>query len=467
MNKRLENGSVLQQNAHTEISTIVRRGRLFAFGVMAAFFIAGTFIPISSAVVANGVVTTSGLNKLLQHPTGGTIKSIDVTDGTVVDKGDLIMVLNPAVSQADLSELKARQAVLLATKKRLEAISADGSLTAGFDGWTLRSPEPQSNSPLSPDMTVVSSIGPDPDVPGDILAAQQDQLKYGSRSDAAEYRALELQVERLRRQKAGLHDRLQAKQSSLQGIQDEIRRMSPLVRDGYMARKSLWDLQRQENAAQSDYVSLKSEADTIDQQIDEAQMRADAFVAGRHRDTSQQLTSVLGELGQIRDRITSSEIALNSTEMRAPVAGTLVNFSANTIGGVIRGGDVIGEIVPQDAELIVQVRLDPKDVAYVKEGQTAKAVVTALDRREYDPIPSKIVYVSADSVAGSSGGAAAGASSYVVRAKMLGIPKDPAGRPVLKPGMPVDLYIDAGARPFLAYLLKPFFTSFERAFREP
>lgn len=443
----------------TEVASVVRFGKRVVYGFAGVFLVWGLLVPLESAIEAKGVIATAGNNKLVQHVSGGRVKSILLGEGAHVAKGDLIMVLDPEVNRAELSELQARQAVLLAKKRRLESlIDGTGALVERHASWGIRTGVDRHLE--------TASTGRDAESLGlhrDIYRIQDLEQIFEGQSIDAQLGVLRQQAESLKRERAGLVSMRASAQSGLDDLRNEIRNMKPLVEAGYLARKELWDRARSESQKAGELADMSSRLDRIDAQIVEVANRIDAYLSDQQQAAAKEMTSVLGELAQIRDRLVSAEQALSNTEIRAPDSGTLIAFSANTVGGVLRAGETIGEIVPDNASLVIQARVRPQDIAEVSEGQLARAEISALDRRRYDPIETVLTYVSADAIREP----ASTTPFYVVHAK----PKDDLARlesgDKLKPGMDVNLFINAGSRPFLVYLLSPFITSFERAFNEP
>lgn len=455
----------LQGAARTEFETIVRRGMIVVYGFLGIFFLWGFFVPLSSAVIAAGQVVSDGDNKLLQHVSGGRIKQIIAKDGARLKRGDPVMILDPIINQAELSELKARQNVLLAFKSRLEALNAGRPLMRrekSGDPRPARSGNGLRGSHDTVSLVSLASLEVADTAPNNVYEAQQLEFTFGTASDNAEYKALQHQIDRLLKEKRGLTSRARSLSTSLKITRTELSNMRPLVKQGYMPRQKLWQAERDEARLAAELEGVNAEIAGNEEQVGEARSRAKAFSAGKKRDVSQELTRVLGELAQIRDKVTAAEQAVAHTEIRAPVDGTLVKFSANTVGGIVKGGTVIGEVVPDGADLVVEGRVLPDDIASIETNQSARVVITALNRRSYDPFEATVTYVSADSITEPK----TASTYFAVRARIKQPPLNVNGKPLVKPGMQAELYIDAGSRPFIIYMLQPLIDSFAKAFRE-
>jgi HlyD family secretion protein len=154
------------------------------------------------------------------------------------------------------------------------------------------------------------------------------------------------------------------------------------------------------------------------------------------------------------------------------VRGIVVKLNRHTPGGVVGPGDVILELLPVNDELVIEARVNPREITHVKEGQDALVRLTALNQRMTPMIEGKVVYVSADTVPDQVARSqvdseASRRDSFVVRVR---IDEDDARSKVENfrptPGMPADLYIKTGQRTFFNYMMRPVADSFSRAFRE-
>ncbi|MEX0345851.1 MAG: HlyD family type I secretion periplasmic adaptor subunit [Rhizobiaceae bacterium] len=452
----------LRDAAPSGMKPVINRGLYVAGGCLGVFMLWGLFVPLSSAVIADGEITSNGQNKVMQHISGGRIKTIEAVDGARLSSGETIMVLDPVVSRAEFSQLQARRDTLMALEARLQALTG-GSFTLAAD--FSAAPNYLSGEPVlrgSAAGLVLANASADSGPLENVYDAQRLELQYDREALGAEYRALQHQIDILHKDRKAKQVRSRALADSLEVARVELGSIRSLVEQGFLPRKDLWLAVREEGRIAAEAEEAKAALQGLNEKIGEAQNRLISFVAGKKRDATKDLTQVLGELAEIRDRIDAARQALNHTEIKAPVDGTLVKFSTHTIGGVVRGGEPIGEIVPDGAELIVEARILPKDIAAVEIGQSARAVVSALNKRKFDPLETKIDYISADSIADEK----TGEKYFLVRAKVANAPIDGGGDQLIKPGMKVVLYVDAGSKSFLGYVTQPLADSFARAFSE-
>ena len=158
----------------------------------------------------------------------------------------------------------------------------------------------------------------------------------------------------------------------------------------------------------------------------------------------------------------TAEDQLKRTDIRAPQDGVVFQSTANTVGGVITAGDPIMLIVPEADSLLVEAKVEPKDIDHVQIGQPVVLRFSAFNTRTTPELNGTVVRVGAD----TSTDQRTGQSYYLVRISMT---KDEIGRlgdVKLTPGMPVEAFIQTGERTVLTYLVKPLQDQLKRAFRE-
>ncbi|MGI9355348.1 MAG: HlyD family type I secretion periplasmic adaptor subunit [Rhizobiaceae bacterium] len=440
----------------TDDSAIVRRGLIFVFGFLGLFLIWGTLFPISSAVIAAGHLVSSGQNKLIQHSSGGIVRSIEANDGEQLEKGDVIAVLDDAEARARLTRLEARHQRLAALKTRLLAEKSDSKGDNGksftLSETSLRGFARNTVHALSKD--TVASVFQD---------EQRTELKFGRNRRLAELTSARARLEALRAKGSGLHDRLVNRTEAANRTRQRVAKVRPLAGQGYVARSKLWDMETllaEQNAAIDD---LLSEIEVLRQQLAEGEADLRRMLSGNREQISKELTQTLGELAEISDQIGAARNEVRLSVIRAPASGTLTNLQANTVGGVVPAGSAIAAIVPAGARLIAEAKVPPKDVDSVHPGQDARIALSAFSQRIVDPIPAKVAYVSADAIPDETTGEAA----FTVRVAFdrNSLPADLSD--TLQSGMPVDVYIQSQPRVFLSYVLRPLLHSVSRSFREP
>ncbi|MEL6505922.1 MAG: HlyD family type I secretion periplasmic adaptor subunit [Pseudomonadota bacterium] len=428
---------------------VASKGLIFIFGFLALFFAWAFLFPISSAVVAMGKMVSAGSNKLVQHPQGGVVQKIYARDGDLVTKGQPLLLIDPSVSRAELTRLTARQRLLTALQTRLNSERGGQGFanTVEVSGLNLRGAQANAAEEAVED---------------ELLEEQRREFDAGRKRLAAEKTAATSLIESLKDERSGLEARLAGARSALQSTRRELARMRPLAQEGYLPKARMWELERRGLEEATTATNLEASIDSTGQRIAEAEAKLAQLEQADEEKRAEELTRVSGELAEISDQIKAAQTAFDGAEIRAPVTGTLTKMAANTEGGVVRAGDTIAEIVPKDAGLITEFRVPLQSIKSVKVGQDARVVVTAFNRRTYDPIQAEVTYVSADSEIDE----ATQEQFFVARAQLKENPKKNNGLSEIQAGMTTEVYALVEPRVFMDYVLQPIRDSFSKAFRE-
>lgn len=237
----------------------------------------------------------------------------------------------------------------------------------------------------------------------------------------------------------------------------------PLVKAGAMSEVELLRLERQQNDLVGELESTKITIPRLDSAVSEAKNKLESYVAKFRNDA-------LGELNQVRaeqEGSAATSVALKDrverAVVRSPVTGTVKSVKVTTVGGVVQPGSELLEIVPLEDNLLVEARVKPRDIAFLRPGQETLVKITAYDFSIYGGFPAKLENISADSINDEK----KGESYYLVRVRTTSTMPQRHGQPLaIIPGMTATVHIHTGEKTFLQYLLKPIIKTRELAFRE-
>jgi len=179
-------------------------------------------------------------------------------------------------------------------------------------------------------------------------------------------------------------------------------------------------------------------------------------------DVAKELRETDSKIGEYVERKVTAEDQLKRTDLRAPQDGIVFQSTANTVGGVIAAGDPIMLIVPESDNLMVEVKVDPKDIDKVAFGQKVVLRFTSFNVRTTPELNGSVSRIAAD----TSTDQRTGISYYLVRIAMSTDEMKRLGDTKLTPGMPVEAFIETGERTMLSYLIKPLHDQLMHAFRE-
>ncbi|MEM1318541.1 MAG: HlyD family efflux transporter periplasmic adaptor subunit, partial [Pseudomonadota bacterium] len=204
----------------------------------------------------------------------------------------------------------------------------------------------------------------------------------------------------------------------------------------------------------------------LDTQLEEIRIEMSKLQLESVDAATQEYSKIIGELAELRDARLAAQAAVDGALLRAPHSGHVIKLAVTTVGGVVGAGDIIGEIVPEGLPLVVEARVQPGDIDYVKIGQEADIVVTAFNRRLDDSLTGSVIYKAADAQRDEK----TGDPFFSVRLAIGPGQIDRAGSERrmmdIQAGMQGEIYIHTGSRTFMTYLVKPMIDSFRRAFRE-
>lgn len=453
-----------------DTGSIIARGGLIVGAFIGVFLVWALLFPLAAAVIGSGQIISAGSNKLVQHKSGGIVSQIFAHDGQLVTKGETLLTIDPALSKAEHTSLRARQTILLAQKARLEA-EKSGAID-------LAQPANQNTSQITNQATSnglrgsLDSTGSatraltqstlQQNTDSTIFAEQSAEFRAGRELLASQLKAAHHQVESLQLETAGLTAQANTARQLLVSNRAELARMKPLARAGYLARRDVWALERLLGEQRAMVAKANAAVGANRENIAEAAQRVQQLISGDREEISQQLSETLSQLAAISDQLSAAEAVVAQTDIRAPSTGTLINLTAHTIGGVIAPQDPIAEIVPAGAQLIARARVQVKDVAEISLGQSGDIIVTAFNRRRYAPIEAEVIYLSADALQDEQ----TGEHYFEVHLRPTETPSKANGLDIIAPGMQAEVYLNGKSRTFMAYALKPLRDSFRRAFLE-
>jgi HlyD family secretion protein/epimerase transport system membrane fusion protein len=410
---------------------------LGGFGVWAAA------APLAGAAIAPGVVSPDGSRRTVQHLEGGIIRRILVEDGSVVQAGDPLIALEDVQARAGHDVLRARFHTLAAAQARLLA-EQGGADDIRFPDWLIEA--------TADDATALEA-----------MVAQRQLFRTRVQGLADRRAILAQRIAQLREEIAGLEAQIVTDGRQIALIADEIEGLDQLYRKGLAPKTRLLALQREQSDIEGERAERRARIARARQAIGETELQIIAQGTALLDDTNEELSRVQAELAEVEQRLAASRDVLARTVISAPSAGTVVELRFYTPGGVIRPGEPVLDIVPDDEELLVDARLSPLDIDIVAPGMPAQIILPAFKQRHLPRIEGRVRQVSADAIVDPHSGERYFEARIEVDPEQLA-----AIQPAieLSPGMPAEVYITTAERTMLDYLLQPVFDSLRRAFRE-
>ncbi|HEX5079808.1 MAG TPA: HlyD family type I secretion periplasmic adaptor subunit [Geminicoccaceae bacterium] len=426
----------------TNLRLVLMCGWLVIGGVFGGFGTWATVAPLSSAAIAPGIVVVDSNRKSVQHLEGGVIREILVRDGDVVEQGQVLLRLDGASIRAAMAALEPMLQTNRAYHARLIAERDDLAEVAFPDD-------------------LLSGTKTDPKVEH-ILAGQRRIFTTRRNALTGE---VELNANRLaqsRHRLDGLEQRQIVKQEELELVAQDLNAQRALFKQGYTTRKNLNATERALHELEAETADLASKIDEANRLIERYELEGEQIRKNFVEQVENELYQVEQEGYELTQRMRGVQDQNDRLDVRAPVAGVVVNMVAHTVGGVVAPGSRILDIVPQDDRLLIEAQVQPTDIDGVRPGLQADIRFPAFERFDVPHITGHVTMVSADRIVNDR----TGSSHFVVRAQVDDGQLGKVGSLRLVPGMPAQVIINKGEGTLLGYLTAPVARVFWTAFRE-
>jgi len=396
---------------------------------------------ISGALIAQGSVVVDSNVKKVQHPTGGVVGEVRARDGDRVKAGDILVRLDETVTRANLAivtkglnELYARKARLGAERDGADSVAVPKELAGNIN---------------------------DRDV-AEALASERKLFELRRAARLGQKDQLQQRVKQLQEQITGLNAQLDAKSKETALIEQELQGVRDLWAKNLVQLNRLTSLEREEARLQGERGALIASAAEAKGKIVETELQILQVDQEFTSDVAKELRETDSKIGEYVERKVTAEDQLKRTDIRAPQDGVVFQSTANTVGGVITAGDPIMLIVPETDTLLVEAKVEPRDIDQVKLGQPVVLRFSAFNMRTTPELNGTVSRVAAD----TSNDQRTGQSYYVVRIAMTADELARLGDVRLTPGMPVEAFIQTGERTLISYLVKPLHDQLMRSLRE-
>ncbi|NIY82891.1 HlyD family type I secretion periplasmic adaptor subunit [Vibrio hepatarius] len=426
--------------------------------VMVIFFIlaAGwsSWAQIDKVTVGQGKVVPSSQVQVVQNLEGGLVKEILVREGQQVQKGQQLLLIDDTRFRSDFREREQQVANLKANVYQLSASmeSVEIHEEAQAEQW-------QKNVVLN-----VEKL----DFPEEfaqnyptLVSRQRAEYRQDLNKLRNELSLIDQQVKQKRQDLVEIQARVRNLRDSYRYARKELEITKPLADEGVVPRIELLKLQRQVNDTRRELTSSELKIPVLESAIRESVLnRID--VAQKFRSEQQEkLNQAQDKLSALTESAVGLEDRVNRTIVTSPVTGTVKTLNINTVGGVIQPGMDIVEIVPSEDTLLVEAKIAPQDIAFLRPDLPAIVKFTAYDFTKYGGLEGTLEHISADTTTDEEGN-----SFYLVRVrtKETSLNKD-SSLPII-PGMTASVDIITGKRTVMEYLLKPILSARNNALKE-
>lgn len=390
---------------------------------------------VSQSAVGSGRVIPSSQIQVVESLEPGFVREIHVAEGDEVEQGQLLIRLDETSSGARLGELARKQTAFIAELARLEAQAA-----------------------------FIDTLPVEPSWSPEIRTAYDDQQQVLTVELGKLAEQLTIRRQQLEQKKQALNEAeaTQRKQNAaLDLAQRELDLTANLFKRRAVPEIEYLKIQRAAAELRGDTEVLASSVLRLQAELNEARALVDAERSAFRATTLERRARVSAELAVISESMKAAKDMVRRTEMRAPVSGIVNLLNVASVGEVVQSGTTIAEIVPLDDRLLIEARITPKDVAFVRPGLKARIRLTAYDYTRFGTFDGVVERIGADTITDENQ-----ETFYrviVATHENSGIP----GEVKIIPGMIATVDVETGNRTVLEYLLKPVLRIRDTALREP
>jgi adhesin transport system membrane fusion protein len=404
-------------------------------GFWALFIVWASFAKLDEMTRGDGTVIPSSEIQKISSLEGGIIEEFFIRKGDEVKKGDILVRLSDIAASSDLGSNEARYLGLLATVTRLQS-------------------EVEGRIPSFPDEVMK----------GAPQSVTEEMNAY--RANAAQVASQTNIMEQQKSQRSQELSELQIRASDIKGqlnlIREEKQMVVPLVARGSAPRMELLQLDRQIKEKQTEFNGVQAAIPRARSAISEARARIADVKSAARQQSQTELSAKLIEMNAIKQGLAGLVDRKTRADIKSPVNGYIKSLKVYTVGGVVQPGQEFIEIVPKDDQLLIEAKINPKDIAFLYSGQPGIVKITAYDFAIYGGLKAKVISISPDAVTNEEGD-----SFYLVQmvTEENALKRKGEVLPII-PGMIASVDILTGEKTVMEYLLKPFIKTLGNSMNE-
>lgn len=376
---------------------------------------------VDRVVRVNGKIIPAGRSQEIQHLEGGIIAAISTTEGAAVKRGDLLLTIDDAAAGSSLGENKVK---LISHRVRAARLAAEAK---GEEALIF--PADLASTP----------------------AGVAEKNLFLSRREKLGQEIL-VQEGMIRQQNARLAETVKRRASlasELNVARSRTKLLAGMAERNAASKLEVLEAQGHERRFETEISDAETSIPTIKAAIDEANARISTIRADFRSEAQGELVSALAEIDRLNQVLVSANDRVNRTEIRAPIDGIINRISVNTVGGVVKAGESLVELIPYTSEVLIEAKAQPKDRGYLRPGLDATVRISAYDVGEYGVLQSRVTEVSADTVPDAHGD-----PYYRVNLLVRDIPAAYKNH-LMVPGMTATADIVTGNRTVMGLLLSP------------
>ena len=422
--------------------SMVRRMGFICLLGFGGFLAWACLAPLEEGITAIGQIIVEDNRQLVQHFEGGIVEEVLVREGSFVEAGQELVILRTTASLANREQVAQEYAALSASTERLKA------LQSGAD---------------APSFAELDKLDLDPQEKGDILAREDELFQQERNALAADIAVLSGRIDATREDETFKASQIEISQRALDAARSELGVIRSMVAEQLARRDQLTEVERLVASLEGELSRLrgemaKAQSDRRDfaSQIEQARART-------LQRWATELSTASAKLLNAKEVLEVTQDVLDRSVIVSPVSGEVLNLATSTVGGVVRSGDTLMEIVPQLAAVIAAVQIMPADRSSVYDGLTVRTQLSSWKGWQVPRLNGRIVGVSADLKTDP----VTSISYYEARVLIPSAELVRVEDSDIIPGMPVDTFIYAGRRrTLMQYIIEPISDSLFRGLRQ-
>ena len=398
--------------------------------------------PLDEGVPAQGTVAIDNKRTPIQHLQGGIVREIYVREGAMVEAGQPLLILEQASARANMESVRQHYLALRAAESRLMA-ELQGAKSIAFHG------------------DLKKSTGAEALIQQHLLA--NERLFHARRTALqSNLAALEESRHASQSQLAGAEGILGQKVVQLELLAQQLERLKPLVKEGFAPQVQQIELERTIADIRAQIEDMKANRQRYVNQYDELGYKMQTLQQEYVREASQSLADIHRELIADQEKLTASTFDLERTEIRSPAKGQVVGLATISTGSVVGPGQKLMDIIPENAELIIEARLQPHVIDRIQVRQTADIRFSAFSHSPLLVVEGRVESISTDLVTDPE----LKQSYYLARVSITPDGMKSLGSRDLQAGLPAEVLIKTGARSLLSYIAYPLVRRLHKSLRE-
>lgn len=402
---------------------------------LALFITWAAYAVLDEVTKGDASVIPSTRIQLIQSLEGGVVSEILVREGDTVESEQVLVKIDNVTAESSLKERQARYNFLEGMSARLQA-EISGSALVFPDKLKKAAP--------------------------DVITDQIAQFNLRRSQLSAETSVLQSQTSQRGGEVREMQARLQQLRANLALKQQELDMRRPLVAQGAMSKVELLRIEGEVTDLSGEINTIQTAVPRANSAVGEANQRIAESRAKFRAEAQNELAAAQAEMASLSQILTAGTDKVKRTQLRSPVKGTVKQIKVNTVGGVIKPGEDVMEIVPMGDTLLIEAKIPPKDIAFIRPGQNASVKITAYDSSIFGSLNGVVEGISADTIQNEKG-----ESFYrvTIRTKETVMKHNGKDLPII-PGMTANVQILTGKKSVLDYLLKPIMKARQEALRE-